>query len=80
MVVLSRHLETAIVAAGAGVFDGNELGGGECKLFMYGPDADRLHAAVAPVLANSTLVRGGYLLKRYGTAGDTMTQESRLSL
>ena len=70
MALLSADLTAAIEGAGVGEFDGNELGGGECKLFMYGPDADRLFAAALPVLSKSTIVRGGYVLKRYGDVDD----------
>jgi hypothetical protein len=80
MVILSDALEAAIAAASAGEFDGNELGGGECRLYMYGPSADRLFAAIEPVLAGSSLVRGGYVVKRYGTANDPLAQESKLPL
>jgi hypothetical protein len=80
MVMLSDDLQAAIEAAGVGEFDGNELGGGECKLYMYGPDADRLFAAISPVLAKSAMVRGGYAVKRYGDAGDPLAQESKLPL
>lgn len=80
MVILSDALEAAISDAGVGEFDGNELGGGECRLYMYGPDADRLHAAIAPLLTESRLVRGGYVMKRYGSAGDPLAQETRLPL
>ncbi|HEY6413921.1 MAG TPA: hypothetical protein VIX42_09545, partial [Edaphobacter sp.] len=27
----------------AGMFDGNEVGGGKIVLFLYGPDAERLY-------------------------------------
>lgn len=80
MAMLSDALEAAINEAGVGEFDGNELGGGECKLYMYGPDADRLYAAVSPILADSRLVRGGYVVKRYGPAGDPLTQQTHLPL
>lgn len=80
MVMLSDDLAAAIDAADVGEFDGNELGGGECKLYMYGPDADRLFASIQPVLAKSVMVRGGYVVKRYGDARDPLAQESKLPL
>jgi len=45
---LETRMEAAITAANAGEFDGNEFGGGEAVLYMYGPDRDRLWAAVEP--------------------------------
>jgi hypothetical protein len=66
---LEEELDAAIENAGAGEFDGNEFGGGECILFMYGPSADRLFQAVEPVLRASPSSRGGYAVKRYGEPG-----------
>jgi hypothetical protein len=64
-------LSEAISAAGAGEFDGNDFGGGECTLYMYGPDADQLFAAIRPVIdAHPGLVRGGHAVLRYGPPED----------
>ena len=43
---LEGRLEAAVVAAGAGEYDGNEFGQGEVVLYLYGSDKDRLWAAV----------------------------------
>jgi hypothetical protein len=75
---LEHVLERAIQAANAGEFDGDEYGGGECVLFMYGPDADRLFAVVGPILAASPLARGGHAIKRYGPASDPTSAEVRI--
>lgn len=77
---LSRTLEKAIADAGAGDFDGDEFGGGKCLLFMYGPDADRLFTSVIPVLHASPLTRGGWVVKRYGSADDPKVRRERVSL
>src|SRR5262245_48592057 len=37
---LEVKLEALIEAANVGLVDGNEIGGGECVIFMYGPNAD----------------------------------------
>lgn len=67
------ELEDGLIAAiderGAGEFDGNEFGEGECVLYMYGSDADELFAAVEPVLRESPVVKGGYAVVRYGQPG-----------
>ena len=64
--VLSDALEEAIEEHDAGEFDGDEFGGGECTLYMYGPDADKLFEAIRKPLVSSPLAKGGYVLKRYG--------------
>jgi len=43
---LSHKLEEVIKAKHLGEFDGDEFGGGDCTLYMYGPDADALFAAI----------------------------------
>jgi len=68
---LSSRLEEAIAAAGVGEFDGNELAadGSDGSLYMYGPDADRLFAAVRPLLEAAAFMRGARVKLRYGPAG-----------
>jgi hypothetical protein len=66
---LENELISTINAVGLGEFDGNEIGGGELVLYMYGPDAERLFVAVAPVLRRSALTRGGIASIRPGPPG-----------
>ena len=75
---LTSRLEAAIQQAGAGEFDGDEFGAGTCTLYMYGPDADKLFAAVEPGLRGSTLARGGHAIKRYGPATDPQSRQVRV--
>jgi hypothetical protein len=77
---LSDSLDRAIRAAGAGEFDGDEFGDGECALYMYGPSADALFDAIRGVLQKSALTRGGWVLKRFGRAGDPAAREEKLQL
>lgn len=63
---LSDALEASIEEYDAGEFDGDEFGGGECTLYMYGTDADRLFEAIRRPLFASPLARGGHVIKRYG--------------
>jgi hypothetical protein len=78
------ELEDRIVGAlegpGIGEFDGNEFGGGECTLYMYGDDADRMFNAISPVLTGSPLSRGGYAVKRFGEASDPLAMEVKVPL
>jgi hypothetical protein len=67
---LEEQLRAAIDEGSVGEFDGNEVGGGEVVLYMYGPDADLLHAAIAPVLRASALALDGVIIRRYGAPED----------
>jgi hypothetical protein len=67
------QLAEAIEASKAGVYDGDEFGEGECGLFMYGPDADRLFDVVYPLLSSWKKMRGGRIIKRYGQPGRSET-------
>ncbi|HEY6198158.1 MAG TPA: hypothetical protein VI231_06100 [Candidatus Binatia bacterium] len=66
--VLEDQIIEAIDQNEAGEFDGNEIAvdGSEATLYMYGPDADRLFAAVKPVLDSSPFMRGATVRLRYG--------------
>ncbi|MCB9844685.1 MAG: hypothetical protein H6811_01680 [Phycisphaeraceae bacterium] len=63
---LEDRLASAIDAAGAGEFDGDEWGEGEAVLYMYGPDADRLWASIEGLVRGAGLAGGSYAIKRYG--------------
>jgi hypothetical protein len=45
---LGDRLAGIVQEAGAGEFDGDEFGGGEAVLYLYGPDRELLWAAVEP--------------------------------
>jgi hypothetical protein len=77
---LEDELEQAIRSAKAGEFDGNEFGGNECVLYMYGPDADRLFATVEGVLGALPPSPGSYVIKRFGAADDRGAREERVDL
>ena len=66
----TEKLGETIENHGVGEFDGDEYGGGECTLYMYGPDADQLFEVISPVVTSFPLARGGYVLKRYGPPND----------
>ena len=77
MFQLADRFDAAVRAAGVGEFDGDEFGEGEAVFYMYGPDADRLFAAVMPVLREVNAPQGSYVRKRYGPPG---AREERISL
>ncbi len=76
---LQEQMMRAIADAAAGEFDGDMWGEGECILYMYGPDADRLFAAIEPLLKSCPLASDGYAIKRYGEAGDPDAREVRVA-
>jgi hypothetical protein len=77
---IEDDLEDEIDRAGAGEMDGNEIGDGECTLFMYGPDADKLFAAIASRARSSRLGRRAWAIKRYGSVDDPNAREVRVDL
>lgn len=69
---LEERLEASIADAGAGEFDGDEIAidGSDGTLYMYGPDADTLLAAVRPALEACDFMRGARARLRYGPPAD----------
>ncbi|GLS36424.1 hypothetical protein GCM10010869_20130 [Mesorhizobium tianshanense] len=66
ILVLEDRLEQVIRDASVGEFDGDEFGEGNCILYLYGPDAERLFVAIEPVLKSSSVAAGRYAIKRFG--------------
>src|SRR4029077_1964134 len=77
---IEDELEGEIDRAGVGEMDGNEIGEGECTLFMYGPDADKLFAAIASRARSSRFGRRAWAIKRYGSVDDPNAREVRVDL
>ena len=63
----SRDLNAEVQMHGAGTYDGDEFGGGEGCLYLYGPNADALFSAIEPLLRSWKPLSGGYATKRYGS-------------
>lgn len=78
LMAFEPRLEAAATAAAAGMFDGDEFGGGECVWYLYGPDADALWQAVEPIVREAAKQPGAYVIKRRGPPGQT--QEERVDL
>jgi hypothetical protein len=79
---LERQLESAITAAQAGEFDGNEIAvdGSDGTLYMYGPDADKLFDAIRPALEACSFMKGAVVKLRYGPPADgTPEREVRIA-
>jgi len=69
---LEEKLEKAIADAGAGEFDGNEVAtdGSDGTLYMYGPDANALFAAVRSALEACPFMKGARAKLRFGPLED----------
>ena len=66
---LEGQLSDAINRSAVGQFDGDEYGDGYCTIYMYGPSAEALFAAIKPALKGFHAHAGSYALKRYGKPG-----------
>ena len=66
---LEDKLIEAVERKDLGEFDGNEIGGGTAKLFLYGPDAEKLFAAIEPVLRTYPLSLNARVVIRRGGPG-----------
>jgi hypothetical protein len=62
---LIRH---AIAEAAVGEYDGHEVpaDGSDGFFYMYGPDAEALYRVIAPLLAESSFMRGATVTLRFG--------------
>jgi hypothetical protein len=68
---LQDDLMAALYGKQIGELDGHEIAmdGSDGFLFLYGPDADKLYAAIEPVLRSSAVTQGGNATLRYGSPG-----------
>jgi hypothetical protein len=64
---LEDRLADAVESQGVGDFDGNEFGGGVGKIFFYGPSANGLLELIRPILQETTIPAGSYILARRGS-------------
>ena len=77
---LEDQLQKAIETEGREEFDGDEYGGGLCKLYCYGPDADKLLKVIEPIVLHWGPPPGSYTIARYGDARDPNSVERRIEL
>jgi hypothetical protein len=69
LATIEDQLTEVISQQALGEFDGNEVGPTESTLFMYGPDAERLFAAIEPVLRGYPLCQRARVEIRRGGPG-----------
>jgi hypothetical protein len=66
---LEDRLNAVIEEHGVGELDGDEWGNGNCQLFMYGDDADKIFDVITPLLLSNEAPSVSYAIKRYGPPG-----------
>ena len=74
---LEDRLIDELEKRGVGEYDGNEIGGGEFTLYMYGSSTDQLWEVVSPIVKALPPPRKSYVIKRYGSPG---AKEDRIFL
>lgn len=69
---LEDRIEASLGGQALGQLDGNEMAadGSEGTLFLYGPDADALFAAIRPELEKTGFLKGAVATLRYGPPGE----------
>jgi hypothetical protein len=75
LAALGDHLGEQVDRAGAGEFDGHEVGMGRFDLFFYGPDADRLFQCIRPGLLEVRWPGSVSVTRRYGKPGARQARE-----
>jgi hypothetical protein len=65
---LDDALRRAISAAAVGVYEGHDISedGSDGTFYIYGPDAEAIHRVIAPLLADSSFMRGATITLWFG--------------
>jgi hypothetical protein len=65
---LDDVLRHAISDAAVGVYDGHDISedGSDGTIYIYGPDAEAIHRVIAPLLADSSFMRGATIILWFG--------------
>lgn len=75
---LQDEIASVLTDSATGELDGDLWGGNQCVIYCYGPDAQRMWDAIAPVLKRFPFPKGSYAIKRFG--GPDVGREERISL
>ena len=67
--LLEMRIEQLLASRTVGEIDGDEFGEGNCTIYLYGSNADRLAGLILPLLANSIFAACTQITKRYGPPG-----------
>jgi hypothetical protein len=71
---LEGQIIRAIDGTGLGEYDGNEIGPEDTSLYLYGPDAERLHERISNILTAYPLCKSAVVTIRMGPPGATQRQ------
>ncbi|MEZ0327264.1 MAG: hypothetical protein ACAH95_15305 [Fimbriimonas sp.] len=77
---LEDLLGERVNAAGVGQLDGNEIGGGEYTIWLYGPQAVPLAEVVRHALEDQDLPAGSTMFMRHGGVNDRTAKEETWNL
>jgi hypothetical protein len=66
---LEDRLEDALSRSAVAEYDGHEFGGGWCRFYVYGDDANAIATLVAPIVAQFSRSPSSVLIKRFGPPG-----------
>lgn len=79
---LEDELIAALEGKDLGEVDGHEIAvdGSDGSIFLYGPDADALFAAIQPLLKSSAVTQGGNVTLRYGPHEQTNILEKYVEI
>ncbi len=75
---VQKEMDDALHAADAGEVDGDLWGGGQCVVYCYGPDAERMWEVLAPIIEPHPIPRGSYALKHFRGPGPHRTERVNL--
>lgn len=73
---LEDQLDKALTVANVGSYDGNEYGPSETVLYMYGPDSEKMFAAIRSVLESHPLCERARVIIRKGGPGSEYREEN----
>ncbi len=79
---LEDELISALDGKSLGELDGHEIAmdGRDGTLYLYGPDADALFAAIEPLLKASPVTQGGNATLRYGGPKESDVREKYVAI
>lgn len=75
---LEDELADLLANSGQGELDGNEIGGGEYSIWLYGPSAQRLFDLIRPQLP--PMPQGTKVFLRHGDVDDESAREETIEL
>lgn len=75
LITLEEKIREVLEKQNLGEYDGDESGPGVTKIYLYGPDAEKMFSSLKPVLKNYPLCKNSKVLIRRGGPGATQREE-----